>query len=429
MKAETIDWEKDIRLNADESYQSLRRSLIRTDGFSLFFVRCLPVTANQIISDIHSDLSTKTIEVLDLKESIDNLYDRISALPRLDRLNILFIKGLEHSIFAYEDREMNDINLRSRSSVYGGTWKGVPRVLGHLNLSRERFRDNFNFCLVFLLPEFALRYFIRRAPDFFDWRSNVYEFHTDKEIITREASLLVSGDYDEYLHLTLAQRTVKLSAISSYLDEKDKLDNEADLWFEKGIIHSVNSECEQAIVSYDWAIEIKPDKYEAWYHRGNALDELGRYEEAIASFDHVLEIKPDVHEAWNNRGYALAELDRYEEALTSFDHVLEIKPDVHEAWNNRGVTLKKLGRYEEAIASYERVLEVKPDFHEAWFNRGNALDESGRYEEAIASYDHVLEIEPDNYEAWLNRLICLEKLGKYEVSIKTHVLTRQMNSI
>jgi tetratricopeptide (TPR) repeat protein len=33
--------------------------------------------------------------------------------------------------------------------------------------------------------------------------------------------------------------------------------------------------------------------HEAWNNRGNALDDLGRGEEAIASYDKALEIKPD----------------------------------------------------------------------------------------------------------------------------------------
>jgi tetratricopeptide (TPR) repeat protein len=62
-------------------------------------------------------------------------------------------------------------------------------------------------------------------------------------------------------------------------------------------------------------------------------------EEAIASYDKALEIKPDYHEAWNNRGNALGDLGRLEEAIASYDKALEIKPDYHEAWYNRGIAL------------------------------------------------------------------------------------------
>ncbi|MEC4816697.1 MAG: hypothetical protein SAK29_26035 [Scytonema sp. PMC 1069.18] len=60
----------------------------------------------------------------------------------------------------------------------------VPRVLGHLNLHRERFRDNFNICFIFLVRLFGLKYFIHRAPDFYDWRSGVFEFLEEKIPVT-----------------------------------------------------------------------------------------------------------------------------------------------------------------------------------------------------------------------------------------------------
>nr|WP_302850061.1 tetratricopeptide repeat protein [Sphaerospermopsis torques-reginae] len=68
---------------------------------------------------------------------------------------------------------------------------------------------------------------------------------------------------------------------------------------------------EEAIVSYDKAIAIKPDYHEAWYNRGVALDKLKKYEEAIVSYDKAIAIKPDYHEAWYNRGIILDDLQRY----------------------------------------------------------------------------------------------------------------------
>ena len=58
---------------------------------------------------------------------------------------------------------------------------------------------------------------------------------------------------------------------------------------------------EDAIGSYDKAIEIKPDHHEVWFFRGIDLDDLGRLEEAIASFNKALEIKPDYRIALNYR--------------------------------------------------------------------------------------------------------------------------------
>ena len=66
---------------------------------------------------------------------------------------------------------------------------------------------------------------------------------------------------------------------------------------------------------------------------------LGRLEEAIASYDRALEIKPDKHEAWNIRGAALANLGRLEEAIASYDNALKLKPDDANTYYNKTCTL------------------------------------------------------------------------------------------
>ncbi|MDJ0845035.1 CHAT domain-containing protein [Crocosphaera sp.] len=113
-------------------------------------------------------------------------------------------------------------------------------------------------------------------------------------------------------------------------DEVQRLLDQAVEQYQRG-------EYQEAIASWDKALEIKPDKDEAWYNRGVALNNLGRLEEAIASYDKALEFKPDKDEAWNNRGNALDDLGRLEEAIASYDKALEFKPDLDQAWNNRGI--------------------------------------------------------------------------------------------
>ncbi|TRU59710.1 MAG: tetratricopeptide repeat protein [Microcystis aeruginosa Ma_QC_C_20070823_S13] len=411
-------------LTAAESYQTLLRSLRRKNGFNLLFVRCSPVQADEIIRGISQDLPNKNIQVLQLDSETDNLYEKIVDLPNYTNLNILFVRGLENALLRYEEAESQGYFLSSQSPVYGGTWAGVPKILGYLNLSRERFERQFPFTLVFLLPEFALRYFIRRASDFFDWYSGVYEFPTDKDILHREIRRLVylDGDLDTYKQFTPQQRQEKLAEIKAYLSDSPSLDpiRAYELWNEKGLIHAMGKEYEQAIASWDRALEFKPDDHEAWYNRGFALADLGRLEEAIASWDRALEFKPDDPEAWNNRGNALANLGRLAEAIASFDRALEIKPDDHDAWNYRGFALADLGRFEQAIASSDRALEIKPDKHEAWNNRGNALYNLGRLEEAIASWDRALEFKPDDPEAWNNRGNALANLGRFEQAIASY---------
>ncbi len=393
-----IDWDADVVADPEESYQSLVRSLQRTEGFSLFFVRCVPGDQADLVQRLQADLPALLMQRLELKEELvdGNLYQRVATLPNLQSINVLFISGLEKSLDPY---------VKSGYGGQGDYYKldTVPRVLGHLNLQRERFRDDFSFCFVFFLNAFGIKYIARRAPDFFDWRSGIFEFVPDSETVGKLTQEL-QGDYDEYLAWSHTQRLDRIRDIQAILEEDQQTpDQQASLWIEKGNILSADRNYEAAITSYDKALEFKPDYHEAWNNRGNALSDLGRKEEAITSYDKALEFKPDYHEAWYSRGNALSALGRKEEAITSYDKALEFKPDYHEAWNNRGNALSALGHKEEAITSYDKALEFKPDYHEAWYNCGNALSALGRKEEAITSYDKALEFKPDYHEAWYNK--------------------------
>jgi hypothetical protein len=179
--SEPIDWDVDVQADNEEIYESLVRALARTEGFGLFFVRCVEKDRAKLEQRLRGDLPRFRLERLKLKEDLKdgNLYRRLAEVKQqLGPLNGLFISGLEKSLDPYV------------KSGYGGLGDyynkdAVPRVLGHLNLQRERFRDDFPFCLIFFLSAFGIKYIARRAPDFFDWRSGLFEFVADAAVLSQ----------------------------------------------------------------------------------------------------------------------------------------------------------------------------------------------------------------------------------------------------
>jgi Tfp pilus assembly protein PilF len=97
----------------------------------------------------------------------------------------------------------------------------------------------------------------------------------------------------------------------------------------------------------------------AWYHRGNALRTLRRNEEALDSYDRALQIDPRREPAWATRGAVLESLGRYEDALRSYDRALEIDPRDASVWSSRGAALGELGRYHEGISALREALELE----------------------------------------------------------------------
>lgn len=164
-------------------------------------------------------------------------------------------------------------------------------------------------------------------------------------------------------------------------------------WYQQGLTQMDGKRYEEAIASFDRAIECAPDSYDAWYMKGNALFNLKRYEEAFASYDRAANLQPDRFVAWESRGLALDRLQRYEEAITSLDRALEIQVDESKVWWVRGNALYGLKRDEEAITNYDKALELQPDSHQIWLWRGKVLTSLKRHQEALFSYEKALEIQ------------------------------------
>ena len=386
MTSDSIDWSKEVKTDPEQEYRALLKSLRRTRNFGLFFVQCSPVEGERLIQRIRSDLPQKLTEVLTLTATATNLYDEVNALPNKDQIEILFIQGLEHSLYDYEQERL----WQEPEQRYSYDESGVPKLLAHLNLSRERFRDHFQMCFVFLVPLFALKYLMRRAPDFFDWRSGVLEFTMDAEQVEEESRRLwLEGEYEEYLTWTPQQRNTRIMEIQALLEEPQQTPKR---------------------------------KLDLLIDQGNLFLTFERYEAAISSYKRAIAIKPDFHEGWYNRGYALSALGRKEEAIDSYDQAIAIKPD-ELVWCNRGLALYALGHKEAAIASYEKAIEVNPYFHEGWYNRGGTLSTSGRNEEAIASYEKAVEItretgdQRDEATYLLALALLYRKIGRLRAAI------------
>ncbi|MCC3498918.1 MAG: tetratricopeptide repeat protein [Microcoleus sp. PH2017_40_RAT_O_B] len=363
MTSEIIDWDEDLPpATPEEEYESLVRTLRRTNGFRLLFVECVPSEGKRLIAKVQTDFPRKKVEVLPLNESVYNFYNLIEELPKRDEINILFVTGLEYSFDEYE-REKRAIGWESKD-IYSYSWRGVPPVLMNINQQRERFLDNFKICFVFLLPKFGIEYFIHRAPDFFDWRSSLFKFSMDQESLQAESmqACWERWQLEEYLALTPEARKRELVRLQGLIDEDGQTsEQKAKLFFEQALLYRSAEDYAKAIASYDKALEFKPDDHAAWYNRGIALGNLGRLEDAIASYDKALEIKPDKHDAWNNRGIALRNLGRLEDAIASYDKALEFKPDDTSAFYNKACCYALHSQIDQAIQNLQQAINLNPD--------------------------------------------------------------------
>jgi tetratricopeptide (TPR) repeat protein len=97
---------------------------------------------------------------------------------------------------------------------------------------------------------------------------------------------------------------------------------------------------------------------EEWNKDGSEFFSLGNYDDAIKSFDIALEKDPGYLNAWVNKGSSLLKLGKYSEALAAYEEAIRIDPQSALAWNRKGLALKKLGRKADAANAYSRAKEL-----------------------------------------------------------------------
>ena len=209
-------------------------------------------------------------------------------------------------------------------------------------------------------------------------------------------------------------------ALASYDKAIETDSNYAWAWARRGYSLNRLERYEEALASYDKAIDVDSNPAWYWANRGDVLDKLERHEEALASYDKIIEANPNDAWAWAHRGDMLDKLERYEEALASYDRAIKLDPNYAWAWANRGYSLNRLERHEEALVSYDKAAELDPNYAWAWAQRGYLLNELKRYEEALTSYDKAVELSPNYAWAWTQRGKTLGALERYEETLASY---------
>lgn len=152
---------------------------------------------------------------------------------------------------------------------------------------------------------------------------------------------------------------------------------------------------EEALQSFDKAIELNGNFVDAHKNRSTILLELARPADALISIERAIVLNPKSAELFNGLGAIFLRLKRPADALMSFDKSIKLKSDFADAHNNRGVALLDLDRLNDALESFQTAVTLKPDFADAQRNHGDVLAMLNRYGEAFAVYDRLFVSHPD----------------------------------
>ncbi len=187
----------------EDDFLRLRRLLVRARGFALALVGSnVPAERDRFIERLKASLEGEGIELrrLRLREPTDDLFGEIAALESAAGQAVA-VAGFERSIPSRVE---------------------YPPALARLNRMRELFRDLPCPVLLFL-PQLPLTRLAREAPDFWAWRSAVFDIGmpaAPAALIQRDPTDLDSAGY---ANLSAERKRGHLEVLRGLLREEEVL--------------------------------------------------------------------------------------------------------------------------------------------------------------------------------------------------------------
>ncbi|MGK7893152.1 MAG: tetratricopeptide repeat protein, partial [Xenococcus sp. (in: cyanobacteria)] len=195
---------------------------------------------------------------------------------------------------------------------------------------------------------------------------------------------------------------------------------------------------EEAIASYQKAIEENPRFALSYQNLGETLEKVGRIEEAITAFRQAVAISPESPWSLYKLGVMLNQQGQFQEGVDYLHRAIALKQDVPEFYLGLGTGLVKLGQLSEAVDFLDQVggmLDGKVGtshgekvgtFHgtslrgEAYFYLAEAKSGQQEWSEAVEFYRQSWEINPGQVDYCIGWTKALGKLGQWEEAVELY---------
>jgi tetratricopeptide (TPR) repeat protein len=182
-----------------------------------------------------------------------------------------------------------------------------------------------------------------------------------------------------------------ITAVNDALRQDNQL---AQGYFIKGYVYKETGDTVTAKSSFQTAIEVNPDLYEAYMELGSLYAFQGD-PLALEYFNSALQIRPKSAEAFYHKGMFLQAGYRIDRARDTYFEMLRADPNNVLGYYNLGyLYLTEYLAFDTAVAYFDSAIVVRPDYVDAIYNRGLAYEEMELYGDAETSYREALVVNP-----------------------------------
>jgi len=203
-------------------------------------------------------------------------------------------------------------------------------------------------------------------------------------------------------------------AIASYQKAIERNPYSIDFYHNLAALLVKKGSDKDAVKIYQKAIQFNPKNLDLYHRLGEVFLKKGDFDKAIAVYEKSIEIAPDVSWSYNNLGDALAKQEKWERAIEAYRKAIELKPDFFWSYHNLAEALFKLKKWQESIIAYREAIKLNPDVISSYENLAKALIKTEKWAEAADIYKEAIALKPDAFWYHKNLGDALLKQQKWE---------------
>jgi len=396
----------DISLQNQEALLQIASMIRLAESFRLGFVKCnQPIQCFQMVERLKEMLAAEAdVITVNLKQSVSSLRRGVLQALESDSINdsgkkAIMVLGFEHSIPS----------------------QGPAPALDELNQSRDNFPKSFSGPFLIWLPDYALTRLAREAPDFWGWRSGVFEFSPEQKMMDLVEKTMMEGAEED--RLSLSEKRELASALEGLIadyQEMDRSDREnralAEVLHRLGKIRYLSGDYDAARRLYQQSLEIthqlgdRSGISSSLHQLGILAQSTGDYDQARELYRQSLEIKQQqrdkigMSKSLHDLGILFHLTGDYESARKLYQESLEIKRQlgdnsgVSRSLSQLGMLALDTGDYDAARKLYHQSLEIfqqlgdKSGVSSSLHNLGILAEFTDDYDEARKLFQQSLEI-------------------------------------
>lgn len=172
-----------------------------------------------------------------------------------------------------------------------------------------------------------------------------------------------------------------------------------------------------------------PSLASCYFWLGNSYYMNNQFEEAVDTFNRAIELNPRAEDFYTQLANSYLGLRQFEKAVQAAKRSLQIEQNNAFAYSILSKIYRAMGQYDEAVEALRKAIELEPKDVDHYISLANLYGAQGNYEEAINTLKKALESSPQNKKGIYYLATNYLAAGRYDEALNSINGLIELNSI